>query len=94
MYDLEPPTLQLRIGIHTGKVIENRGDFFGSFVNKASRINAVAEPDEVLLSDATKSILNRHNDYQIGDPKEVVLRGFEGTHCDYRLTFQTTGDHP
>jgi class 3 adenylate cyclase len=94
MSDLEPPSLQPRIGIHTGEVIENRDDFCGTVVNKAYRINAVAEPDEVLLSDATKSILDRHNDFQIGDPKEVVLKGIEGTHCVYRLTCQTTGDQP
>lgn len=30
MSDFEPHALLLRIGIHTGEVIENRGDFFGT----------------------------------------------------------------
>jgi adenylate cyclase len=34
------PQLRARIGIHTGDVVENNGDFFGTVVNKAARVTA------------------------------------------------------
>ena len=41
---------KVRIGIHTGKAVVERGDVFGDTVNVASRIEAKAKGDEILLS--------------------------------------------
>ena len=79
------PALRLRIGLHTGEVIENKGDFFGTAVNKAARINAAAAPDEIRLSDATHIMLGRAAAFEFDDPRDVVLKGLEGTHRLYRL---------
>ncbi|MEW2914803.1 adenylate/guanylate cyclase domain-containing protein [Leisingera sp. JC11] len=51
----EEPYLGLRIGIHTGDVVQSRGDFFGTVVNKASRIAAAGVAGDILVSDATWS---------------------------------------
>lgn len=48
------PQLRIRIGLHTGDLIEQDGDMFGTVVNKAARIASVAHPGEIRLSDATK----------------------------------------
>ena len=45
--------LGIRVGLHTGTAVERDGDWFGSAVNVAARIAALAEPGEVLLTAAT-----------------------------------------
>lgn len=84
--DIAEPMLRVRIGLHTGEVIENKGDFFGTVVNKAARINAAAAPDEIRLSDATFLMLGRIEGFEIADPIEVPLKGFDGVHKIYRLS--------
>jgi class 3 adenylate cyclase len=79
------PVMRLRIGLHTGEVIENKGDFFGTVVNKAARINAAAAPDEIRISDATHIMLGRDAGVAFDDPQEIALKGLEGTHKIYRL---------
>ncbi|MEZ4519403.1 MAG: adenylate/guanylate cyclase domain-containing protein [Chloroflexota bacterium] len=47
------PALHVRIGIHTGEAQLRGGDYFGSAVNRAARIMALANGDQVLLSGVT-----------------------------------------
>lgn len=45
-------TLDMRIGLHIGPIIEARGDIFGDAVNVAARLLELAEPGETLASGA------------------------------------------
>ncbi len=72
--------LGLRVGIHAGDVIQTEGDFFGTVVNKASRITALAQPNEILVSDVARALAGDHGDFEFGDPLVVALRGIEGRH--------------
>jgi class 3 adenylate cyclase len=47
-------SLPARIGINAGAVIAQEGDYFGRTVNVAARIADLAQPREVLVSDAAK----------------------------------------
>jgi adenylate cyclase len=43
--------IHVRIGIHLGDIVQKDGDVFGDGVNIASRLQALAEPDSICLSD-------------------------------------------
>lgn len=46
-----PARLPLRIGLHAGEVVASDGDLFGNCVNIAARIEALAEPGTICLSE-------------------------------------------
>ncbi|MEP6388376.1 MAG: adenylate/guanylate cyclase domain-containing protein, partial [Halioglobus sp.] len=81
------PQLQIRVGLHTGDLIEQDGDMFGTVVNKAARIAAVAHPDEIRLSDATKIMVGKA-DFTFSDPVTTTLKGLDGEHALYRLEWK------
>ncbi|MEQ3726664.1 MAG: adenylate/guanylate cyclase domain-containing protein [Tateyamaria sp.] len=79
----------MRIGLHTGDVIEAGDDFFGTVVNKAARVATAAEPDEILASDATRVMIGGAHDFIFVDSTEVQLKEFKGSHMVRGLTWQT-----
>jgi predicted ATPase/class 3 adenylate cyclase/DNA-binding SARP family transcriptional activator/tetratricopeptide (TPR) repeat protein len=49
--------ITVRMGLHTGTAHERDGDYFGTVVNRASRIGAAGHGGQVLLSAATAELL-------------------------------------
>lgn len=45
-------SLALRVGMHFGPALEERGDVFGDAVNTAARVVELARPGQVLMTDA------------------------------------------
>ena len=43
--------IEFRIGIHVGDIIIDENDIFGDGVNIAARLEGIAEPGDVCLSD-------------------------------------------
>ena len=74
------PSLKLRVGIHAGDVIQTQGDFFGTVVNKAARITALAQPNEILVSDVARAMAGDGSEFAFDEPLIVALRGIEGRH--------------
>ena len=85
---IHEPELQIRIGIHTGDVIQSEGDFFGNVVNKAARIASAADPNQILLSETTRVMVGNSGDFNFGSPKLVLLRGFESSQSISELQWQ------
>jgi adenylate cyclase len=58
----EEPQLPVRIGIHIGDVLIKDGNVFGDAVNIAARIQALAQPGGILISEAVqKNIANKQD---------------------------------
>jgi predicted ATPase/class 3 adenylate cyclase len=52
--------LAVRIGIHTGSAELRDGDYYGSDVNIAARLEGLANGGQVLVSDATRALTSRN----------------------------------
>lgn len=52
-YSVEEERFSVRIGLHTGSVIIKNNDIFGDVVNIASRMEAAAQPGDILITQAT-----------------------------------------
>ena len=67
--------LSFRIGIHLGDVYEkNDGSVYGDGVNIAARIQALAEPGGVLVSDSVRSAVKGKVDAGFDDRGEHVVK--------------------
>jgi predicted ATPase/class 3 adenylate cyclase len=50
--------LRVRMGLHTGEAEERDGDYFGTAVNRAARLMAVAHGGQVVCSSATAGVVD------------------------------------
>lgn len=76
--------LVLRIGIHTGDLISNKGDIVGLTVNKAARIAAAARGHQILVSATTADMVGL-NRFDFNTPIRAELKGLDGIHSLHPL---------
>jgi class 3 adenylate cyclase len=76
--------LHVRIGVNAGEPLAEDGDLFGTAVNLAARIAAVAEPDSVLVSDVVRQLVAGKR-LEFASRGEVTLRGFQQPVALYEL---------
>jgi TolB-like protein/Tfp pilus assembly protein PilF len=57
-----PPVVPLRIGIHIGDVVRDESGVYGDGVNIAARVESMALPGAILLSERLKIELDNHPD--------------------------------
>jgi len=67
-------TIQLRIGIHIGDITLQDDDLYGSGVNIAARLESLAEPGQVLISDAAYSSLDEKSAAPFGEGQTHNLK--------------------
>jgi class 3 adenylate cyclase len=82
------PHLQIRIGLHTGEIITSDSDHYGTVVNKAARIAALAAPGDIRVSDATRIMVGGMKEFRFADPVTISLKGLDGEHAIYRLEWE------
>jgi class 3 adenylate cyclase len=76
--------LRVRMGLHTGEVIAEEGDFFGKNVILAARIAAQACGGEILVSESMREAATDADGLSFDDGRELELKGLAGTHRVYR----------
>jgi adenylate cyclase len=65
----------VRVGMATGRVISRLGDVFGTTVNRASRLTAVARPRTVLVDDGIAGSLASTSGFEMSALRRRTLRG-------------------
>ena len=80
----EAVALRVRMGIHTGETQERDGDYFGTAVNRAARVMAVAHGGQIVCTRATVEVLGEsvaveslgeHRLRDLGVPQELFQVG-------------------
>ncbi|HUF86557.1 MAG TPA: FlgO family outer membrane protein [Thermohalobaculum sp.] len=67
-------TIRLRIGIHIGDVVHDEDDVFGDGVNVAARLETIAEPGAVVISDPVYGALDGSRRARFVDAGERTLK--------------------
>jgi len=78
--------VQFRIGLNLGDVIEDRGDIYGDGVNVAARLEALAEPGSVCISDAVRSAIGGKLPYRYAFIGEHSVKNIKEPVRAYRIT--------
>ena len=70
----QEPQVPLRIGLHTGDVVHDEDGVFGDGVNVAARIQGLASPGSVLVSDKLFDDIKNHTDIRATALGEFALK--------------------
>ncbi len=83
--------LQLRIGIHLGEVVFEHEDVFGDGVNIASRIQAIAKPGSIYVSESIHNNVANKKDIQTRFVKEETLKNVKEPVRIYEVSIKSSG---
>lgn len=67
---------QMRVGLATGQVVSRMGDVFGTTVNLASRLTAMAKPGGTLVDAETRVLLRGKPGFALRAQRGRPVRGF------------------
>ncbi len=70
---------QARVGFAWGRVLSRLGDIFGSSVNLAARLTAVAEPGTIYTDEETARVLSTSDAYVFEPRESLTLQGLGET---------------
>ena len=84
--------LKLRIGIHLGEVVFENNDVFGDGVNIASRLETVASPGEILISESVQRNIKNKKDVETIFLREEILKNVDEPIRIYRVLTGENGD--
>ncbi len=92
--------MRIRMGLHSGEVIAEEGDFFGKNVILAARIAAKATGGEILVSEFLKEKASEANEMNevaasrsslevsFSQARELELKGLAGTHLVHKAEWE------
>lgn len=86
--------VEFRIGVNSGDVIEDRGDIYGDGVNVAARLESLAEPGGICISDAVRTAVGTKLDCEYHDMGEQRVKNIAGTVHAYRVAPAGQEDKP
>ena len=78
---------RIKIGVHVGTAVHTDDDYFGYTVNKTARIASAAHGNEILVSAAAAAEINGFDEFILGDPRRLDLKGLPGTHIVHPVNY-------
>jgi adenylate cyclase len=88
----EQRKLQFRIGINLGDVIEDRGDIYGDGVNVAARLEGLAEPGGICISESVRTAIGNKLPLGFEFMGEQSVKNIAEPVRSYRVTMKTASD--
>ena len=85
---------QLRIGIHQGEVVIEENDMFGDAVNIASRIQSIASPGSIFVSEVVHHNVSNKNDIHTEFVRSENLKNVKEPVKIYRIKFDGSPPTP
>jgi class 3 adenylate cyclase/tetratricopeptide (TPR) repeat protein len=79
--------IRVRMGIHCGRGLVEKQDVFGDVVNVAARIEALAAPDEILITEGVYANLSAVVEIQCRFARRETVRGREEPLDVYRVVW-------
>ncbi|MCD4683203.1 MAG: adenylate/guanylate cyclase domain-containing protein, partial [Bacteroidales bacterium] len=89
---LKEEELTIRAGIHIGDVIFKDGDVFGSAVNTAARIEPLAPPNGICISEDVRNQVKNKDDIRTVSIGEKNLKGVGDTVEVFRVALGNTNE--
>jgi class 3 adenylate cyclase/TolB-like protein len=86
--------LVFRMGIHLGDVIVDNDDIFGDGVNIAARLQEIAEPGGICLSQAVHATIHKNIDALFNDGGQKVLKNIAAPVHVYNLALSGASSAP
>lgn len=80
----------MRVGLNAGEPIAEDEDLFGTAVNRAARIAAMAQGGEILVANVVRE-LAEGKDFLFGDRGETALKGFDDPVRLFEVKWQEEG---
>ena len=85
--------LQFRIGVNLGDVIEDRGDIYGDGVNVAARLESLAEPGGICISESVRLALGSKLPLEFDCMGEQEVKNIAEPVLAYRAASQDSTTH-
>ena len=83
--------MEYRIGINLSDVISDASDIYGDGVNIAARLEGIAEPGGICITDTVFQHVRRQLTYSFEDLGKVQLKNISGAIQAYRVVVQKDG---
>jgi len=81
-------SVAVRVGIHLGDVVHSAGDIYGDAVNIASRLEGLAEPGGVCISEQVYESVRNKTDLELAEVGEKELKNVERPVKVYRIVME------
>lgn len=88
--ELKKHTVPVRIGLHQGEIVHTREGIYGSAVNIASRIEALAQAGSILISEKIYVEIQNQTDLKFREAGNFGLKNVDGPLKLYSLTDTTS----
>ena len=80
--------VEVRIGLHTGEAVRERGDFFGKHVNLAARVGGSASGGEILVSSLLAQLVGPSGEFELSQRPAMQLKGLDGEYVTHRVEWR------